>query len=468
MKLWSIWIECVMELRPACARLTTFLWMLVCLMAITIRSDRAGVTSFVRALGLQPYCYDRLLDFLHSKSLDLKRLTELWVQLVLRIFPQPLRINGRMVLVGDGIKVSKEGIKMPAVKSLHQESDSNTKAEYIMGHSCQAVALLVGAIDSFFAVPLSSRIHEGLVFSNRHKHTLLDKMVSLIESLKMTEPLYFVADAYYAARPIIQGMLKNGHHLVTRLKSNAVASLPAHPKNTKKPHRGRPKTYGNKIKVKNLFKQWVDFETVKSPLYGEKNTTLQFRSFQFYWRRAGLMVLYVLVIHPQRGRIMLMCTDLSLSPIEVIKLYGLRYKIELSFKQALRVLGAYTYHFWMKSMDSIDRRSGNQYLHRKSQEYRDAVVRKISAYHRHIQLGLIAQGLLQYLACTAPQLVWEKFGSWIRTIRPGIPPSEQVTAMALKNSFPEFLADTTKSYIYKKFLRDRIDLSRAEGYRLVA
>jgi len=31
--------------------------------------------------------------------------------------------------------------------------------------------------------------------------------------------------------------------------------------------------------------------------------------------------------------------------------------------------------------------------------------RMLGAYHRHIQLGLIAQGLFQYLAVAYPQLV---------------------------------------------------------------
>jgi hypothetical protein len=31
---------------------------------------------------------------------------------------------------------------MPAVKKLHQQSESNTKPAYIFGHSCQAVAVL--------------------------------------------------------------------------------------------------------------------------------------------------------------------------------------------------------------------------------------------------------------------------------------------------------------------------------------
>jgi hypothetical protein len=59
--------------------------------------------------------------------------------------------------------------------------------------------LLVDAALSVFAVPLAVRIHEGLVWSNRDKRTLLDKMLLLIETLAISTPFYFVADAYYAA-----------------------------------------------------------------------------------------------------------------------------------------------------------------------------------------------------------------------------------------------------------------------------
>jgi hypothetical protein len=69
-----------------------------------------------------------------------------------------------------------------------------------------------------------------------------------------------------------------------------------------------------------------------------------------------------------------------MAPIEIIRLYGLRFKIELSFKQALRVLGVYAYHFWMRAMDKIARGSGTQYLHHKDDDYRQAVRRKIGAY----------------------------------------------------------------------------------------
>jgi hypothetical protein len=203
--LWNQWWNLTCELRSACARTRTFLWMSLCLAGMTVRKDLLGVTSIVRALGLEPACYDRLLDFFHSSALDLNKLTCAWCALVFRLHPGILRVNGRPVLVGDGIKVAKAGRKMPAVKKLHQQSESNNKAEYIFGHSCQAVAVLTQALSSVFALPLACRIHEGTVFSNRDHRTLLDKMILLLDSLGLKQPFYFVADAYYASGKIVRG-----------------------------------------------------------------------------------------------------------------------------------------------------------------------------------------------------------------------------------------------------------------------
>jgi len=53
--------------------------------------------------------------------------------------------------------------------------------------------------------------------------------------------------------------------------------------------------------------------------------------------------------------------------------------------------------------------------------------------------------------------LWQSFGSWIRTVRPGLAPSEQVVAIALRHTLPEFLASTAKPSILVKFIRDRLE-----------
>jgi hypothetical protein len=466
--LWSIWLERVWQLRDSCSRLQTFLWMVVVLIGFTVRPDLIGVTSFVRGLWLTETSYDCLLRNFHSTGIDRAKLRRLWTALCLRSFDARIyRIAGKIVLLGDGIKVGKEGRRMPAVKSLHQESSNNSKAEFIMGHSCQALSLLVQSVGSFFSVPLACRIHEGTVFSNRDKRTLLDKFIILVGELEISCGFYLVADAYYASQKVVRPLLKMGGHLISRMKSNAVAFYPPKPK--RKKSRGRPQKYGTKVRLTNLFDTCLDkFLTAPSPVYGEKNIQIRYYAVDLLWRPIGTLARFVLVDHPVRGRVILFCSDLTLDGLEVIRAYGLRAKIELAFKQSLYVLGAYAYHFWMKAMTKIKKRGGDQYMHRQTDEYRGQVRRKIGAYELHMQLGLIAQGMLQYLSVTYPKQIWASFGSWMRTMNPDASPSEAVTIVAMKRLFPEFLSALPLSHILKKFLVDRFDPSRCPDYKLAA
>jgi hypothetical protein len=61
--------------------------------------------------------------------------------------------------------------------------------------------------------------------------------------------------------------------------------------------------------------------------------------------------------------------------------------------------------------------------------------------------------MLQYLSLAHADKVWKSFGSWIRTIRPGVLPSEQVVAVAMRNVMPEFLAVSDQEQIFAQFIR---------------
>lgn len=210
-----------------------------------LRAPGAGGRHQRRArLGAARDVLRPLLDFFHSAALNIDTLTRLWAALVVERHPGLLRVNGRLVLVGDGFKVAKAGKKMPAVKRLHQLSESNTKPSSILGHSCQAVALLAQGLAGIVAIPLAARIHEGLVFSNRDRRTVLDKMLALLGVLGLDAPYNFVADAYYASRKIASPLLRAGHHLITRVRHNTVGYRPA-PKPCL-PKRDGPKCTGTK------------------------------------------------------------------------------------------------------------------------------------------------------------------------------------------------------------------------------
>ena len=458
--LWTEWFRCVSDLRPACARKATFLWMCLALLGLSVRAELAGVTSFVRAAGLAPDAYRKLLHLFHSPGLAVDRLTELWIALARRVFV-PLRVGERLVLVADGLKIPKEGRKMPAVKKLHQESANNSKPPFISGHSCQAVALLVlGPLGGLFAVPLASRIHEGLVFSNRDRRSLLDKLIELLVPVArwLESSVVLVADAFYASRKIVGPLLDRGHHLVTRVRSNTVAYRPA--PRPRRRRRGRPRVYGTKLQLKDLWNDRERFRSVFSPISGESRLRILFRSEDLLWRPVGRLVRFVWIDHPLRGRLLLMTTDLALDPLQVLLLYSYRFRIEVSFKQALHTLGTYAYHFWMMAMTPRRRGSGDQHLHHTSDDYRRLVRRKIDAYHRSIQLGCIAQGLLQHLALNRRKEVWSHFRSWMRTMNPGAPPSEAVVAEALRGTLPEFLLRTPDAHPLKKFLLENADNER--------
>jgi len=439
MVLWTAWFDAVAGLRPACSRWRTFAWMVVVLIGLSIRPELAGVTSIVRVLELAPSLYLRLLDVFHSSALKLDLLTELWVRWCRQAFT-PISVGPYLICLADGLKVAKEGRKMPAVKKLHQASNNNSKPSFIFGHSLQVLCLLAaGPAGYATAVPLAARIHEGLIWSNRDHRSLLDKLVLLLMPITETlaQPVILIADAYYASRKIIVPLLAAGHQLVSRARNNAVAYWPV-PQPSRR-RRGRPRKYGQHVKLRTLFQHPEHFTSIPSPVYGERDVEITYRVVDLLWRPVARTVRFVLVSHPTRGSIILMCTDLQLDAVDIIILYAYRYKIELSFRHALHVIGTYAYHFWMKSMTPLRRTSGNQHLHRKTEPYRKAVRRKLAAYHAHIQLGCIAQGLLHYLAIHFTTTVWQSFGSWLRTMKLDLPPSELVVTHALRSTLTDFL-----------------------------
>src|SRR5258705_13482167 len=105
--LWGLWWNAILLLRPAFSRLRSFMWLATIVAGLTVRAELLGATSIGRALNLRPRLYTTLLKNFHSSALKLDRLSALRAQGVRRLVPSPLRVNGPLGLVGDGIQNPK-------------------------------------------------------------------------------------------------------------------------------------------------------------------------------------------------------------------------------------------------------------------------------------------------------------------------------------------------------------------------
>ena len=133
----------IVKLRPAFNREATFEWFVLLLWGVLLTTQPPAVTSYLNALGLGEGYYHQALHWFHSTAFSLDDLCARWGRW-LREHPNTQRLKGQQVYVGDGIKVSKEGRKMPGVKGLHQESEDVSKPEWIRGHYRECVGVVAG------------------------------------------------------------------------------------------------------------------------------------------------------------------------------------------------------------------------------------------------------------------------------------------------------------------------------------
>ena len=460
MDLILTWWSLVSQLEGGFNRKKTFYWAVMVIMGFSLRKDSlGGVSSFVRCLRLNPKQYPRMLHLFASSAVDLEKLTRLWVEAVLKCFaPFLLMVNGRPVVLIDGIVVGKEGRNMPGVQCIHQSSENNSKAQFVMGHyfQCLGILAMVPGLNTIFSVPLLGRIHLGTKTTNRDKRTLYDKAVEMLRAYFGSRKFYLVGDAYYAVGKMVRGVTDMGWDLIVRVRSNAVAYLP--PLAEEMASRGRKKIYGAKVRLKDFFSELGKFSPMESPVYGEEGVEIMVSSIQLLSRRfGGKLLQFVFVIHPTRGKMILLSTDLFLEPREVIRLYSYRFKIEVAFRAAVHSFGIFLYRFWMRTMDKTKLKEKAKHLHKKSAEYRERYLEKQNAYHIFVQLGFIAQGVLAFLSMAKTKEVRDNFKicSWFRTLHPNSLPTELIAGIALKNCRGQFLAGSVFPSNLKKFIREK-------------
>ena len=458
MELYARLEQILAELRPAFRRKATYDWFIVLMWGVVLCHQAPAVTSYLNALGLGERCYEQALHWFHSSAFGIDELCGRWGNW-LACHSSAHRLRGHLVYVGDGIKVGKEGRKMPGVKGMHQESENVSKPEWIRGHYFSALALLLSREKAMFAAPVLLKLHDGLGAVAEDEGTLVEKMAQLCVAL-MPKGSYAVLDAYYASTKVLGPFRKAGLHLITRVRSSTVAYSGFCPFPGKRPP-GRPPKWGERVKLQDLFAPRGECESAEVWLYGQLQT-VYFQCFKLHWDDPKTLLLFVLTQLANGKRIILLSSALSLTGAEVIQAYGWRFKIELTFRNLLQLLGGFSYRFWLKAMTPSKRWPQPLELPTQDPEpFKIQVLAKVEAFERFVNLSAIALGLLQLLSLEMSQTVWRHFPVWFRTLPSHGYPTEQVVRISLQHLQLAVLANSRQGLLLHQLLAQKNPSGRA-------
>ncbi len=257
-------------------------------------------------------------------------------------------------------------------------------------------------------------------------------------------------DAYYASGNVLKLFLKQEIHLISRVRITTVGYTEFCRNPTYK-GAGRPRKWGEAVKLRPLFAPIDDFLHASVWLYGQR-VTVRYQCFQFYLDSTDKLVLSVLTQLPNGKQLILLSSDLNLTGQQVIEAYGWRFKIEVTFRTRLQVLGGFSYRFWLKSMEKSPKWPKNMTLADYPQAFHAQVHRKVEAFERFINLNAIVLGLLQVLALERPKTVWNHFPLWFRTVPKHGYPTERIVKLSIQRQLLFNLFKRTPSLLLTKLL----------------
>jgi len=436
-----------MDFRGCFSRKATFHWFVVIVVGLLVRTDHLGVTSIIRGLLLVPD-YINLINFFRSDAWTLETLSVKWHALVMKYAPL-LKQGDAVILVGDGVKQAKEGRRMPGVKRQHQESEDSSKPEYMWGHLFGGVGILAGAQGKLFCLPLAMRIQDGVkaIFGwdkqpkRQESHVCemirlayetaahFGKAILLLDRLYLTVPALMMLDTLNAKGQSLQ--------IVTKAKRNCTAYYPPEDKTGR---RGRPRKKGSAVKVFSLFES-EQFLNAEMALYG-RSEQVRYYCADLLWGQGLYKKLRFVLVEYNNIKTVLVSSDLSLEPLDIIKLYSRRFGVETMFREMKQVVCAFGYRFWSKYMPKLNRfrkKTDPEPLEQVTDSHAQKRIRlAVKAIEGFMFCAVVATGLLQMISLRFSDSIELHNLRFMRTYRNKVI-SEATAADFLRKYFFHFL-----------------------------
>jgi SRSO17 transposase len=253
-------------------------------------------------------------------------------QTALHQFFYTLRIKAQSVvfLIIDDTLVQKTGKKIPGC-AWHKDHAQNMAN--VFGHQWVLSALLY----QDFLLPLRAKLYHPK--GTRGCGPFQTKIVlakKILKELGLPVPcrLYVLADSWYWAKALVRVCRTCGYHMISQLKSNSVLWI-----------------HGNKTKVTSLTTLASSYREVSVFVYGK---TKKLHIARFVGEIKDLGKVAVVVVKEKRKKpIYLVCTNLHLPAIDVVRYYAKRWKIEQMIKDLKQRLGFG--HYQVRDLYAIER-----------------------------------------------------------------------------------------------------------------
>lgn len=258
----------------------------------------------------------------------------------------------------------------------------------------------------------------------------------------------------------MQCFRRQGLRLITRVRITTTARAPF----SSLSHKNRRK-WGTKIPLREVFRDWQSWEHTQLNIYSLL-TPVYHHSLVLHWDSPSEAVLFVLVKMPSGQEIILLSSDTNLTAAEVIIAYSWRFKIEVSFRFLVNMLGGFSYHFWSKELPkrwSRIKRASNLELGGFPEKVQIQLQQKMRAYERFVNVNLIALGLLQILGAEMPELIWKQFKGWFRTYPEHGMPSEQVSLLTLRQIWKERRGRSSPSLLLEQMREEKLGESEPQN-----
>ncbi len=422
------------------SRRRTWLLFAAVVLSFLVAPEMIGVTSMCRFWLGDERVYHRLLHFFRSKAYGYGRLLNAWQRYVLSQ-EVTVELEGRCVLLGDHTHVVKDRGRMPGVVSLRETSETQHKLSYFRGQCWGAVRLVVGALEACFCLPLECRIHQGFCHRGqgepgvaRSGPRLAERVVEMALSFAFGYdcPAFISVGCVLLHRwGVSSGPFGLFHRLettvsgdpVVRAEKNYVAYFPAPPKPPGRP--GPQPRYGDKVYLMECFDHPELFHTVECCVYGQREA-VRVMSVPLLWKPLGDWLLFIFAI-TSRGPIVLMSSDLTLSPVTAIELYCTRTRIEIMFSVMENIIGAFHFHFRTRKLPRHSRHpTANRHLKTPRPEHLNTVEACCQAYELFVLCAAIAHGLLPLIALRFSTEVWQHHTLYLRTRSRALPSEKTV------------------------------------------